>query len=380
MIGVSIAGIVGANFVEPFIGASPEITPGLEMKAEKANILKSENAGGIVSYSYKSGMKVSIEPPSRILEINPNITTEEIGLRTSNTRFYRTTKKAKDGAPIFSAYMIAAKPQYYRNSLHDWEWINYATTTEEVWLSFNKPTLSEKLAKLIGVSRVIAGTVSTSPNAFSVDGQINADDGCQAWQTYYDFTLPNGSVNYTSNNPSTLASMADTPCTPGNTAQIIKSVFGFPTQDLADNITITSSTLSIRGTGSADSHTESVTLTTTTPTGVTTLTLSDYNKAKWGKNNLSDSITVANWNTSGYNRFLINDLTVFSLTASTTFGLLQDAVFDERDPGLANGDTNVAGYYSEASDPGNRPFLLIDFTEPVSVSPPSAGIDGTIEF
>ena len=148
---------------------------------------------------------------------------------------------------------------------------------------------------------------------------------------------------------------------------LVRSIFLFDTSAIGDADTINSATLSLYGTVKADpsSNTPDINIYTSTPASNTGLVAGDYTQI--GTTAQSSAISYASYSTSGYNDFVLNDLTKIDKTGISKFGA-RNANKDVANvaPNLGGAFTGLQGYYADQTGTTNDPKLVIEHSAVVA--------------
>ena len=207
------------------------------------------------------------------------------------------------------------------------------------------------------------------PETSSVDGRtqryVAAGD---TWGNIRDLS---GSAAYDAENTSAPIVLVYSDDETNKWRQIIRSLFLFDTSSLPDDAIITGATLSIYGTADTIDKAgwlPNINIYASIPASNIALVAADY--VQIGSTPLCDTpITYANWNTVGYNDFILNaaGLAAISKTGVTKFSA-RNANYDVGNsaPAWANAQySGLYGYFSEKGE-GYRPKLVITYTIPAT--------------
>ena len=144
----------------------------------------------------------------------------------------------------------------------------------------------------------------------------------------------------------------------------VPAFFLFDTSSIPDTDSISSSTLSLRGTAKLDdaSITPNITIVAGNPASNTSLTGTDY--ATRGTTEFASRITYASWSTAGYNDFALNasGISNISKTGISKFCAMNGQYdFDNSaptHPGSAQ-SSYLQGYYAEQTGTTDDPKLVV---------------------
>lgn len=160
----------------------------------------------------------------------------------------------------------------------------------------------------------------------------------------------------------------------GTHQYLYRSIFLFDTSGIPDTDTISSATLSLRGTVKADpsSNAPNLNIYASTPASNTAVANGDYQQV--GSTEFSTSISYAAFSTTGYNNFALNasGLAAISKTSVSKFGA-RNANYDVANVAPAttvNGTTRLGGNYADATGTTNDPKLVIEHTAAAGGSAP----------
>lgn len=128
----------------------------LKLKASKEKHLAiREFSDGIIQYAYISDSKLNETPINQdVIEKakkqDLNIKGEVLSKRTKHSRTFATNKDN-----IFVSEIISGQPQYYKDENGEWWFVNYATTTKEIY------ERNSEIKKSEGVLKKVIGAVSS---------------------------------------------------------------------------------------------------------------------------------------------------------------------------------------------------------------------------
>lgn len=151
-----------------------------------------------------------------------------------------------------------------------------------------------------------------------------------------------------------------------------RSIFLFDTSSLTSVATISSSVISLYGTGKTDnlSTSPNIDIYTSTPSTDNNLQNSDFSQI--GTTSQTGSpITYASWNTSAYNDFTFNATGIgnISKTGISKFGA-RNANYDVSGTTpnwISQTSSGIKGYYSDNGS--NKPKLVVTYTLPITFIP-----------
>jgi len=227
---------------------------------------------------------------------------------------------------------------------------------------------SEFIQKSIFDSAVYPFEVSDSatyypdadPETTSVDGTVNQVSGAGAsWST-----IRNAAGSQSSDNDTTSDGGITSHPTTDLWYSIKREIALFDSSGLPDAATKSAAVLSCYGVSKQDnlSITPNIQAYLATPASNTALQNSDY--AQIGTVAQSSAIAYADWSTTGYNAFTLNDLSQISTTGVSKFGL-RNANYDVADsPPAWSGsyaNSRVRFYFSEQGT-GYKPKLVVTYT------------------
>ena len=152
---------------------------------------------------------------------------------------------------------------------------------------------------------------------------------------------------------------------------IARCPFLFDTSSIPDGDSVSSATLSLKGTSKTDglSTTPSMNIYSSSPASNTSLAAGDYDS--FGTTAFCDTdVTYAGWNTSAFNDFVLNasGIAAIDITGISKFGTRNSEydVGDELDPGnhdpnwVSNSDTWVMGSFAETEGTASDPKLVVE--------------------
>lgn len=351
-----------------------DLSPSTEMKADIKDVVFSEEIrDGVMRYVYDSKVNVSDEVLKETndwaKEQGHTIKNEVVSKRTPNIKVYET-EEFIDGKPVLLGEVIAGSPQYLDNGNGVWTQMEEATTTEEVFLSALKPTFFENIAKLIGVSKVMAINSTTYPDAKGIDGHlIRTTAG--TWDA-----IRNGAGTAV-NIVATYVGFAQHTDNGTTYSNITRGILQFDTEPFDDGIVISSSTVVVtaKEEGHAVADQEIVIISATT-TQIYTLLPSDYEKNAQkspASPLMSDTVYITeDFTANNVLPFTLNSAGIASidLTTTTKFASMYDA--DRTDTEPAKAGTYVYAYVNSSRQTGTAkdPKLLITYTEAPEGGPP----------
>ncbi len=208
-------------------------------------------------------------------------------------------------------------------------------------------------------------TVSTfrpdaNPESTSVDGWASHNENTTTWSvlvngagSYFDDDAGSLSVYIAFNDP--------------NWTSLARSIFLFDTSALPDDDTISAATLSLYGYNKDDtlSIAPDINIYSSNPASNTALANGDYDSL--GSTAFSSVISYANWDTAGYNDFVLNSSgkSAISKTGISKFGG-RNANYDVANsapstPGV-NGSSKLYCYFAEQTGTDNDPKLVVTHT------------------
>jgi len=282
-------------------------------------------------------------------EIVPQEQNEIIFERKENTKVYDLGNGQKE----YKIY--AGVPQFYFDG-NLWYQVEYGETATTF---FNE---IQPIKPLGYFSDLIATAIAQTTYYPSMDGYVghDVDPNGISWAS---LTSASGNWSNTSASDYGILIMADDVSNQWNTLSRIITLFD--TSAITDGDTVTNATAYYwGGSTKADSAgwTPNINIYSSTPASDTTLANTDY--AQIGSTALSTAITYANWSTSGYNSFVLNDMSVISKTGKTKLGL-RNANYDVANSAPTWSSSGLARlyiYFSEQTGTNNDPYLSVTTT------------------
>lgn len=152
-----------------------------------------------------------------------------------------------------------------------------------------------------------------------------------------------------------------------------RAFFAFDTSAIPDSDSISSATLSLRGTNKFDQGNGSACLVSASPASPTTLTTADYDQCGAINNptEMASRIDITSWSTTGFNDFALNSngLANITKTGISYFGLRSSADCDDDVSGLALNQNQACIFYSnEQSGNTDAPKLVVEHTASATVN------------
>lgn len=216
----------------------------------------------------------------------------------------------------------------------------------------------------VGDSLTVYPDASPETNTVDGDGYINLITA--------DWTALVASTNYYINADSTNIGNSVgyvTASSAGNYQYLYRSIYLFETSALTVDATIISAVLSIRGPSKFDQNLSDASrnIVSSNPASNTALVASDMGTL--GSDVFSDGITYTNWNTSGYNDFILNagGLSEINKAGISKFGARLDADVTATAPAIGGTGkyTTLNAYFSDGGD-GYKPKLVVTYTLPAA--------------
>lgn len=165
----------------------------------------------------------------------------------------------------------------------------------------------------------------------------------------------------------------------------VRAFFAFDTAALGDGDTITSATLSLRGTARIDNGNKSACLVGASPASATTLTTADYDQCGAINNptEMASRLDITSWSTTGFNAFALNSngLANISKTGISYFGLRSSGDCDDDITGIGLNEYSSCIFYSnEQSGNTDAPKLVVEHSSStnVTVNPVAQSITASI--
>jgi len=197
------------------------------------------------------------------------------------------------------------------------------------------------------------------PETNTVDGWVNRSLA-ESWTN-----KRNGAGNEAADNATSsfwIGLMAN--ASPPNWENMIRGIAGFNTSSIPDSDPVTSATLSIYGSSKVDNFSQSVVVDRNIPSSNTSLANSDYNIGNWdGVEQATNRITIASWDTAGYNDFTLNSTGKNNIdkTGNSWFGLRGSGDFDNSEPTHPGGAAwmQAQGYHADESGTTKDPKLVV---------------------
>lgn len=158
-----------------------------------------------------------------------------------------------------------------------------------------------------------------------------------------------------------------------NWTQMARSVWGFPTgAGIPATDVISSATLGLRGTSANNQFSQSVVIDRMVPASASAAVTSDYDIANWdGVEQAIARITIASWNTSGFNTFTLNSTGIANIAKGSGYswyGGRLSADFDNSSPTPSNTFARAECYFADQTGTTNDPTLTVEHEAPPAVS------------
>ncbi len=255
----------------------------------------------------------------------------------------------KDGTVDIEKFVIINPPILVSDPQGDIirEWFNentgkivqnrYREDLQEALLQSLEHTISVK-KEIFNDSKIIFGsigrtTLTAYPAAGSnapFDGRLLRDGDNSTWATI----RGEATSNFNSDSDTNLNVQLSSTATTNQWSRMYRILFGFTTSSIGSD-EISSAVFSVYGTGISDNYSQSVVLDKRIPASDSGTTNTDYDVTGWdGVRQATSDITVAAWNTSGYNNFTLNGTGEGNINKSgySWFGLRLSGDFDNTEP------------------------------------------------
>lgn len=296
----------------------------------------SDDIGSIdVKFVYKSIVKIS------------DIPNEVIELRGSNVRVFKEND-------VYTAEFVSGYPKYYQDSVGDWYYLYYSTTTSN---KFD----SRKIFTLFSSVKADSSDFFTSSG---VDGVVKNELGdYTTWSNARGGAGTGASDNYTSASSGSLLY-----CKGYKTSwvKLWRNIFVFDTSSLTADAEISSATFSVYGSNKTSSHDTSsdwnVALATSSPASTDALVSGDFDSLTFSR--ISDSdISYDSFDTSGYNDWTLNASGLSSIDKEgyTKLGAMFACDMDNDEPDDSSEHTTQLRIYTD-NDGSNMPKLVVVYT------------------
>ena len=368
----------GINFIDleqenQFIGVTPE---NLQLKADRTDILWDKTANGTTRYAYNSKVPVSNVVDQNMLNYaqdgNIVIGEEIVSERTGHSKKYSTDSINKYGNPVFISEFFSGGAQLYKDHQGNWQHVEYATTTEEVFLAMTKSTLKERFVGLFIAHATDTEFFSDTPDGFA--GWDEASDS-----SWTEIRAKSGNVSNPSQEVESLGYVIARTTT-DKWKRLFRTILRFNTRSIGSD-EVTSSTVSVHGSGAKASNIDAtLNFSTSNPISDTTIENADYDQSHWGDTKLSDAgILFSDATTSDYNNFKLNSAgnAAINTTGTTTLGLRLEEDIDNSQPTWSSGaDGFLNAYMSERTGTGEDPRLVVTHSAPAVLAPKNVPILG----
>lgn len=245
---------------------------------------------------------------------------------------------------------------------------------------FVNDNYSQNLSPMTRLSRSVLATTTTAypdpdPETSTWDGAATAAPTSQTWtdlraNTTMASVLDSGATEF-------LDVFSTT--TTNQYKRMWRLIFGFNTASIADGDTINSATLSLYG-GAKDDAAFSQSFVIWKPTSIsssTAATGSDFYLANRDATEQSSTrISIASWNTAGYNDFTLSVLATINKTGVTWLGAMCSGDFDNSAPTWSSNKEAYAGVkMAETALTTSDPKLVVESTAAATGhSLPSLGV------
>ncbi|OGH05819.1 MAG: hypothetical protein A2W22_00485 [Candidatus Levybacteria bacterium RBG_16_35_11] len=263
--------------------------------------------------------------------------------RTESTRVFDLGSGKKE-YKIYSGV-----PQFFYTG-NEWKQVEYGETDTSVYQKLN-------IVVFDWFSFLMQTALAQTTYYSSMDGYVGYDTTAISWNT-----LTAGSGNWSNSNGTDYGIVIGSDSSAGNWTTLSRIITLFDTSAIIDTDTITNATAYFWG-GSTKADpagwTPDINLYTSTPASDTTLVNADY--AQIGAIAKSTAISYANWSTSSYNSFVLNDFSVISKNGITKLGL-RNSNYDVADISPTWSASQIARlyiYFSEQAGTTNDPYLSI---------------------
>lgn len=209
-------------------------------------------------------------------------------------------------------------------------------------------------ASNIVVGKIGNTTTTVNSSSSAEDGQVGA--GRNTWASVRAATV-GANVDDTGTQPR--AQSGNTDLSTG--WENIRAFVAFDTSSIPDGDTISSATLSLRGTNKIDQANKAACLVSASPASATALALEDYDQV--GSTELATRIDITAWSTTAYNDYALNasGLANISKTGISYFAVRTSTDFDDDISGFAiNQNSTVLFYANEFTGTADDPKLVIE--------------------
>lgn len=379
----------GESSNTPLFTAAPP-PPEAEVIAERDIVDVAFDGKGTVTYKYLS------EDVPRFITVDevPELRTEK-----SFTRF-KAVQETTDGEEVYTLESVIYPERTFEKEGASWRYIEYATTTEDVWKQ--RPISFFRKFKELMIPSVYAvvDTIYSGAGDGHV-GNFSTGNVGSAWTS----ARSAASGDYVLDSGTTMLVYADLfeylGCEPTcqYESDIYRAFVPFDTSSISSSATITAATLNLYAVtvvNGDDDGTDYITVSTSTQATHTTLAVADYNDAYPLTMNTGSEVIdsgqrkdITSITASAYLTFTLNSNGIAAIkksgqssTCSATAGITCLALREGHDASGNSIAADLGGNYvyfstSEQTGTSQDPYLSVTYTVPASAAATGMSIGGT---